>query len=671
MPEVLSIKPGTPFELALRLKLAPGWHAYWKNPGDSGLPIRVNWDLPAGFRQGELQWPYPERFEVGPIMNFGYEGEVIFLNKIHPPREGGISPGGEAPLRAHLDILVCKDVCIPELLDLELKLPVAQEIPRADVAWTKRISDARARLPLKSSEWEIEARTDDENVLIRARPPRWDPDTAPLDFFPAEPELMDASAELVRRKVDGDFEIVFPKARDSREVPPRLRGVLFSERGFRGPRSEKALEVDIPIGREAILGTGEVRGAMGSRVSLGLALVFSFIGGLILNLMPCVLPVLSLKVLHFVQKAGDRQYRPLVHAAIYTLGILVSFWILAGVLVVLKSLGHALGWGFQLQSPVFLIVLSGIFFLFGLNLFGVFEVGQALTGVGGRMRREGFFGSFLTGVLATVVATPCTAPFMGAAIGFAITQPAPASFLVFTFLGLGLAFPYLVLSWTPGFLRFVPRPGPWMVPFKRFLGLLLLGSVIWLLWVFEKQAGPEALLLALGGLGVLGLGAWAWGRWSQTESSGDRALGALSGFFAVAVGVLWILWSQAYPAGLSGKAGMEWAPFSVGYVRTLREKGEPFFLNFTASWCLTCQVNDRVVFRSKEVIEKFEELGIVGVKADWTSYDEAITRALEGFGRSGVPLYVLYGRGPQAGPQILPEILTPGVLIDYLEKVVS
>ncbi|MYA77316.1 MAG: thiol:disulfide interchange protein, partial [Gemmatimonadetes bacterium] len=408
--------------------------------------------------------------------------------------------------------------------------------------------------------------------------------------------------------------------------------------------------------------------------------LFALIGGLILNLMPCVLPVLSIKVLGFIHQAGDDPAKARRHGLVFTAGVLVSFLALAAVLIALRAGGEQLGWGFQLQSPVFIVILSVIIFMFGLSLFGVFEIGTSLVGLGGRMDSgSGLGGSFLSGVLATVVATPCTAPFMGVALGYALTQSAAQSLAIFGFLGLGMALPYLTLSSVPALLRYVPKPGAWMESFKQFMGFLMMATVVWLLWVLNLQTDPNLVALVMVLLVLVALGSWILGRWGGIASGSRSRIAARAAAAVIIIASMVTVLSQVpapakadrTAAASTYSAGLEWEPFSRQLVQDLRASGKSVFVDFTAAWCLSCQVNKRVALSDRRVVEQFETLGVVPVQADWTSRDPEITRALAEFGRNSVPLYVLYTGGPDSVPEILPELLTPGLVLDALKKVES
>jgi thiol:disulfide interchange protein DsbD len=413
-----------------------------------------------------------------------------------------------------------------------------------------------------------------------------------------------------------------------------------------------------------------------------LALLGAFVGGLILNLMPCVLPVLSLKIFDFVKRAGESRWKVFSHGLIFTAGVMLSFWTLAGLLLILRRSGAGLGWGFQLQSPAFLMILCVLFTFFALSLFGVFEIGATFTRLGGAQSKDGWSGSFLAGVTATVVATPCTAPYMGSAMGYAFTQPAYFAMLVFTFVGLGMASPYILLSGFPQLMKFLPKPGAWMETLKQFMGFPLLGTAIWLAWVLGQQAGVDALIALLFLLLLAGLAAWILGKWTPIYRSGrSRVLGALAAAIVFLPAFGYVLthlddYRSTKPRAVTAEGGgaamlehgIAWEPFSEERLAELVGQGKPVFVDFTADWCLSCKVNERVAFSSKEVQAKFKELGIVALKADWTLRDEKIARALGRYGRNSIPLYVVYnGKGLEEF-RVLPEVLSPGILMDELAK---
>ena len=729
--EPSAIAAGKPFSVGLHLKLEPHWHVYWINPGDAGLPVTLAWQLPQGFTAGAMQWPYPQKIAVPPLMNFGYEGEVLLPVEITPP--GKLPAGGKIEIKAKAKWIVCKDICLPGSAELALSLPVATgtqvtgELPK-DPAQADLFKTARTALPLTASPWKFSALLFDSSVVLIATPA-----TAPagaslasMSFFPREADFLENAQPQRFYPVEGGFalemnrvppdpEDAATKGSNAKIGPDSLIGVNVSESGWNSPGGQKAVEIRVPLERgkpmpkalaAPILVTGQSASQLpppgpriiaprtagmtgnpepvqGGAVKLLLMLSLAFVGGLILNLMPCVLPVLSLKIFDFVKRAGESRWKIFSHGLTFTAGVLVSFWVLAGLLLILRSGGQQLGWGFQLQSPAFLIVLCALFFFFSLNLFGVFELGYMFTRIGGTGTQSGHAGSFFAGVTATVVATPCTAPFMGSAMGYAFSQPAYYAMLVFTFLGLGMAAPYLLLSGYPGLMRFLPKPGEWMEHLKQFMGFPLLATAIWLAWVLGHQAGVDALVALLFILLLAGISAWILGKWTALHRTTPvrvvAGLIALVVFFPAFILVIIYLDQirSVHPASTVGggatlavpEGGIAWEPFSEEKLAALTSQGKPVFVDFTADWCLSCKVNERVAFGSTEVTQKFRELGLAVLKADWTLRDEAISRALSKYGRNSIPLYVLYlGSGPN-DYVLLPEVLSPGILLDALKRV--
>ncbi len=665
LSEVASIQPGQTFTVALRLKTDKDWHTYWRNPGDSGMATSLNWQLPDGLSPGPIEWPYPELISVPPLASYGYEDEVYLLTRIKAPTT--LVPGQTLTLKAKAEWLECKEECLPGSGTLALDLPVKAGAPAAS-RFAPAFAEARSKLPVTIDEWQVRATATAQQLQLQATRPAWfTGEITEVFFFPEQDLLIEPAKPQTLKKSPDGFTLQLSRSAVSTTTPDRLRGVLVTASGWRGAGSERALQVDIPLGPAGT--TSE------APLTLLAAVGFAFLGGLILNLMPCVLPVLSIKVLSFVQEAREGQ--PWRHGAVFTLGVLVSFWALAGGLLILRGAGEQLGWGFQLQSPPFLVVLVCLLFLFGLNLFGLFEVGGSLVGVGATAPSTGLSGSFMSGVLATVVATPCTAPFMGSALGFALTQPTWAAMLVFTSLGLGMSAPYLLLSLSPSLLRFVPKPGAWMVTFKQGMGFLLMATVVWLIWVLGLQTDVNSLAALNAALVVLAAGGWILGRWGDLmQPAPTRLIARLSAAAVIVGAVSFALVSLSEQTNAStGKAptatlsdGIRWEPFSPARVEQLRAAGTPLFIDFTAAWCLSCQVNERVVFSSKTVRDEFERRKIVMMKADWTKRDATITQALAGFGRSGVPLYVLYGSETKRPPQILPEVLTPDIILKALQE---
>jgi thiol:disulfide interchange protein DsbD len=684
--EVESIQAGQPFWVALRLKAEQDWHTYWQNPGDSGLATSIKWELPEGFSAGKIQWPYPERIDAPPLTSFGYDGEVLLLIQITPATTISAS---SVKLVGTAKWLVCKELCLPGGAKVELELPVKNETPKQS-KWAQAFADTRTKHPLTSSDWQFSAATNKDTYIIKAVPPKnFTGDVSKITFYPFEGGIIQHADPQKFEKTGSDYTLTLKRAEDATESSKELKGVMVSSQAWRNGGTEKALTVSVAVAGDIAIspGAGSINQTpstpsknLNSITSLWLALVFSFFGGLILNLMPCVLPVLSIKVLGFVKQAKEDSSKTWQHGAIFTLGVLVSFWTLGGSLMLLRAGGEKLGWGFQLQSPTFLVCLSALFFLFGLNLFGVFEVGTSLMNVGqDAMGKSGLLGSFATGALATLVATPCTAPFMGSALGFALTQPLWASLLIFSSLGLGMSTPYILLAFFPALLKFVPKPGVWMETFKQFMGFLLMATVVWLVWVLGLQIGMDAVAKLLLSLIVMAIGAWILGRWgSLMQSNRTRRIAQVTMIALVASSLTFAISSArseaASQAGEVNKEGKKvysgeiaWQPFSPKLIDELRAAGKPIFVDFTAAWCLSCKVNEKVTFTNQEIKDTIVKLGIVPVKADWTSRDETITKTLESFGRSGVPLYVLYNPKLK-DPIILPEVITPDIVLGELRK---
>ena len=555
VPEVVSFASGKPFWVALSLKVDPGWHIYWRNPGDTGLPTTVEWQLPPDWKAGEIQWPYPEAFEFGGLINLGYEGDVNLLVRLTPP--SGLKVGELASLRAKAEWLVCKESCVPGEAQLALDIPVAAGDARMSNENRALFEHVRVRLPLASSDWRVRAAMGSGNLYIRlAEPALYKEKLEGVTFFPYQTSLIQYAPPQKLQKVEGGYLLTVALDPAQKGSVAEIRGVLVSKNGWTGNGSSKALEIRARVDQKKVseklsdpspdqsVAPGSVTSLPASESpSLLLALGFAFLGGIILNLMPCVLPVLSLKIMGFVQQAGENAKKKLKHGLLFTLGVLVSFWILSGLLLLLRASGEQLGWGFQLQSPAFVIVLSMFLYLFGLSMFGVFEIGVSLTAVGqSASSKTNYWGSFTSGVLATVVATPCTAPFMGSALGYALSQPAFVSFLIFTFLGLGMAAPYLILTSSPRLLRFVPRPGAWMESLKQFLGFLLMATVLWLLWVLGLQTGTEGIVVLLFSLLLASVGGWMYGRWGNiAKEQPVRRIAQILAALAVAGGLFFAL----------------------------------------------------------------------------------------------------------------------------------
>lgn len=662
-----SAQPGHPVLVGLKLRMAPEWHTYWKNPGDSGLPTRIKWTLPDGWKAGEIKWPFPQTLPVGPLMNYGYEDEVVLLSELTPPAD---AKPGPATLRANAEWLVCKDVCIPEKGELDFTLPVAAAPPADNPRWQAHIERAKNMWPVQAQGWTYEAAIAGKSLVVRMTPPPGATPPAKVFFFPERELLIEPAApEKVTRDGNAlriEMKLADPPLKDVTQVS----GVAVSEGGWPGiPR--KAVQVEAPVvaslpgaaagGTSAVLSEGSVGG------SAAVALAFAFLGGILLNLMPCVFPVLGIKVMGFVKHAHGEARVMRMQGAVFSAGVLVSFLALAGLMLALRASGAQLGWGFQLQSPIVVMLLAMLFFVLALNLVGVFEWGAFAQSMTSNVTARGRYAdAFLSGVLATVVATPCTAPFMGAAVGFTLTQGAPLSLAIFAMLGVGMALPVLLMSLNPELLKKLPRPGKWMETFKQILAFPLFATVAWLTWVLGAQAGNDSVLALLGGLVIVALAAWMYGRWRHSPGLWRPTLAMVLG--AAGIVVAWPTPYAAEAASAATQAGdIQWQAWSPEKVRDLNAQGKAVFVDFTAAWCVTCQVNKRVALHNAEVMKQFAAKNVVALRADWTRQDPRITETLSSLGRNAVPVYALYVPG-EAQPRLLPEVLTPALVLAELAR---
>ena len=647
------VEPGKPLAVALRLKMAPNWHTYWRNPGDSGEPTRITWKLPPGYRAGVIQWPVPQRLPVGPLTNFGYKNEVLLLTDIAVPQDAS----GPVTIAARADWLVCNpERCIPEGADLALTLSANGN---AQTTWAKAIERARTLLPRNATEsgsWRFDARGADGAVVLDVVPPAGISLASPV-YFPFEQGKIDNSATQRVERAGDAYRLTIPASRQPVGAFTRVAGLLAVAQPL-DAQGARAIEFSVPV-------TGAVGAAalpppppQSAPLGLAMALAFAFLGGLILNLMPCVLPVLSIKVLGLVSKANGSAAPRRLHGMLFAAGVVGSFLLLAAVLIALKAGGTALGWGYQLQSPLFVSVLALFFFGLALNLSGVFEFGNMLpASISGARVSSPRLDALFSGALAVFVASPCTAPFMGAALGFAFSESLPVTLLIFTALGLGMAAPYVLLAWNPRWLRWVPAPGPWMTRLKQFLAFPLYATVIWLAWVLGRQSGLDAVIALLAALLALAVTAWLAGLAPQRKLT----VRAVAAAFALAAVALVVHAARApapgAPASSSAEsAGVEWKPYSRELLASLTAAGTPVFVDFTAAWCVTCQVNKQLVLTRPDVERAFTERGVTRLRADWTRRDDEITQALAELGRNGVPVYALYLPGRSV--RLLPEILT-------------
>ena len=620
-----AIAPGTAFRVALRFRLAEGWHTYWKNPGDAGVPPELTLDLPAGVTAGPIDWPAPNRVAEGTVMTYAYTGEFLLPVAIH-------SSGTSLTLHAHANWLVCKEICVPEEGDFTLSLPVGAPVPDAQ---TPLFATHDSAVP-RPSPWDATIAPD--GTLFVHDPDFHGDAIRDAWFIPDTPGQINDDAAQKLSVRDGGLALSLALA-PGFKPEAGLSGIL-SVRDRAGQRTD--LVVNAQPGSAPMPGT-----------PLPYALLFAFLGGMILNLMPCVFPILAMKAVGLASGFARGEARG--HALSYTAGVLVTFAALAGALLATRAAGAAAGWGFQFQSPVFVVGMAWVLFAVGLNLSGAFEIGAGIVGAGGRLAgKAGHAGSFFTGLLAVLVATPCTAPFMGVAIAAGLAAPPAITVLVFLAMGLGLAAPYVLLASVPGLGRMLPRPGRWMVVLKQALAFPMYGAAVWLLWVVSQEIGPSGVLAAACGCVLLGFAAWVAGL--------NRPLAVLAaiGALGILVGVAALPMDRPDTAATAGSER-----FTAERLEELRAAGRPVFVNMTAAWCVTCLVNERVAIRTDAVRRAFEAGKVVYLKGDWTRQDPAITAFLREHGRDGVPLYVYFP--PSGGtPVELPQLLTESTVLGML-----
>jgi thiol:disulfide interchange protein len=643
--------PGADTNIALVLQLESGWHVYWMNAGDAGEPPSAEWVTPAGVSVGPMQFLTPKRLPVGPLMDYGYEGTAVFpfvskRNKL-PSSAAATAADSQTHLQAHVRWLVCREVCIPGKAFLGVDLPrsVTPETQASESLIASAIKAEPVTLP-QGDAVQISASRDHFVLAIKTGRREESAEFYPLD----EDALRNAANQVVVANSKGAL-LTLERGDISDTLPRHLKGILklAGNRSYLVDADVQPMPISPPT-------TSTLSGGLAFAILLALA------GGLVLNLMPCVFPVLFLKAISLANSANEDRRAQRLHGLFYTAGILASFWTIVGVLLVLRAGGRQAGWGFQLQSPSFVAIMASMLFFMALSLAGQFDLGLSLTSKGDSLtRKSGFAGSFFTGVLATVVATPCTAPLMGAAIGFALSQSAVVTFAIFTALALGLASPYLLLTLNPGWSKWVPRPGRWMETLKQLTALPLLLTVVWLVWVYgrlyrsEAGGGSDHIARLLAGLVVLAVAGWALARWP-----GQR-LGTVAALGLIAVSLVISLTAATAER-------QQWQPFSAAAINEAQAEGRPVFVDFTAAWCLSCQVNERSVLHDASVERELDARHYVLLRADWTRYDPEITRQLASVNRSGVPTYVIHSPAPGGRVQVLPELLSRSAVLTALSQ---
>jgi thiol:disulfide interchange protein DsbD len=668
-----TIRPGDTVMAGVDLKMEPGWHTYWKNPGAAGMATKIQWQLPPGITAGEIQWPLPEKLPPAEVTTYGYNDEVVLLV---PLKFAADLKPGPLDLKAKVSWLECKEACIPGSGSVEATLNIGEQTKTSSAAatiesWQNKVPKSDTNLTVYAR-WHDSTNVNPRSLLIQIKPPK----SGTADFFPdasddfeIQPETKSTFDEYSNSTIVNKFVKKF-----SGNWPREISGVIVEENG--GQRT--SFEVKLPVSDQAP--TEAVTLPALPPQSLWKMLLYAFIGGLILNIMPCVLPVIALKILGFVSEARSEPRRVRALGLIYAVGVLASFLALAAIVIGIKTAGHQAGWGMQFGSPVFVVCLTTLVMLVALNLFGVFEVslgGRAMTAAGGLASKHGTTGAFFNGVLATALATPCTAPFLSIALGFAFAQEASVIVLVFLAVGIGLAAPYVVLSWNPAWLKFLPKPGAWMERFKIAMGFPMLATAVWLFNLAYGDYGKRVLWLGVF-LVVIALAAWIIGEFVQRGRT-RRGL-------ALAIALILLIGSYAYALEsqldwrapiavgdttgplINSPDGINWQRWSPEAVAKARSEGHPVLVDFTADWCLTCQVNKKTSIEISSVRLKLNEINAITLLGDYTHFPDAITAELNRYYRAGVPLVLVYPKNPDTEPIVLPEILTPGIVLDALDR---
>jgi len=686
---------GQPVWVGLQITHAPEWHTYWKNAGDSGMPTELQWTLPPGVRAGDIAWPLPRKIPIGHLANYGYEGTVLLPVPLLITPE--YKPG---PLAKSLDVrlkatwLVCRKECIPQEGEFALQLPLQSSTALHGAAFDAAL---KAQPTEVQGEHRIELKDGGKRLAVRVAGLPEQVRGQALELFPETPNVVVTAAAPVAsgeplderrwsQRWDGAvWTADIPVTPDRADSPARMPLVLVSADGQQGWRADAPVSGAWPALAQAAVVSPALEAALKANAAQAadaaappapaanavplatfvLALLGALVGGLVLNLMPCVFPVLAIKVLGFTQHADDRRAHR-VSGLAYTAGVVLSFLALGALMLALRAAGQQLGWGFQLQSPTVVAALAVLFTVIGLNLAGVFEFGHFLpSGAATLQARHPVVNAFLSGVLAVAVASPCTAPFMGASLGLAVGLPALQALLIFAAIGFGMALPYLAASWWPAVARLLPRPGAWMDTFKKFMAFPMFGTAVWLLWVLGQQSGIDGAGALLALLVALALVLWALGVSGRTRIVLASVSIAATAFLASAIGpnVIKIVEPAAHAAEAPGA---RWQPWSAERVRTALGAGQPVFVDFTAAWCVTCQYNKKTTLASADVLAALDAAKVQTLRADWTRRDAAITAELTRLGRSGVPVYVL--QAPGQAPIVLSEILSVADVLGALKQ---
>ena len=692
-----TVRPGDTIWVGVDLKMDPDWHTYWKNPGEAGMATEIKWQLPPGVTAGGTEWPLPEKLPPAEVTTYGYNHEVVLLV---PLKLGaGLKPG-PLDLKANVTWLECKTECVPGSANVEATLNVGNETRISTEAatidlWKNKTPQSATNL-FAFARWKGSTNDDPRSLTIQIKLPK--PDNA--DFFPDSSDNFEiqAATKFIFDEYSNSILLDKPVKKFSSNWPKEISGVIVMETGGLRTGFKVKLPVsDNPPAGETMSRTGVAPVSDISQSdknmetgatpvlrpqSLWQMLLYAFIGGLILNIMPCVLPVIALKILGFITHGQHEPGRVRALGLVYAAGVLVSFLALAAVVIGVKAAGHHAGWGMQFGNPEFIVVLTTLITLVALNLFGVFEVtlgGRTLSAAGQLASKQGVPGAFFNGLLATALATPCTAPFLAPALGFAFAKDSTVIVLIFLFVGLGLAAPYVVLSWNPAWLKLLPKPGAWMEKFKIAMGFPMLLTAVWLFNLAADDYGSNVLWLGVF-LVLLAFAAWIFGEFVQRGRAGKRVAVAIA-LILVIGGYAFALenqlhWREPMAVATAGSLpespdGIDWQPWTPEAVAKAQSEGRPVLVDFTANWCLTCQVNKKLAIEIPSVRDKLKEINAVALVGDYTHFPDNITAELNRFSRAGVPLVLVYPKDVDAQPIVLPAILTPGIVLDALGRAVQ
>ena len=632
------IEPGDELLVGFKFSLSPGWHTYWVNPGDAGEGASIKWNLPRDVKASKILWPGPERIPVEPLMTFGYENEVVLLTKIYTSKNTDIP----LTLNALVSWYTCKEICIPQEAEVSIPIKLGFKSPSSSNKLLKQTLE-NVPTPFKGT---YRVQSLDDSYIIQGQfenNKQYDS----IYFFPRFYGLTD----YVENQL-------YEKNKDSFSLQVQPSGLKIEHESFEGVLATE---------KDGRLSYFEINHSLSSdnssqEFSVLTLIIFAFFGGLILNVMPCVFPILSIKILRFVEQSENSSYKTFKQGCLFSVGVIVSFLLIAALLISLKSGGESIGWGYQLQSPIVVSLLFYLFIVMGYIFMSNIIIGSSLARLSLISSSKGdSLESFLTGVLAVIVASPCTAPFMGSAIGFALLQPSFYSILIFLGLGIGFSLPYLILSAKPSLLSFLPKPGQWMETFKQFMAFPMWASALWLLWVLSGQVDSQEIIQVLLGALIITIGLWLLEK-NKSESNWVKWMIRLP-FVLLLIFALWLV-PTTYSDSDETQDQLAYTP---QLLEDLREENNLVFLNFTADWCITCKVNEAVALKTSEVSKVLAEKNITYLEADWTRKDPIISETLEQYGRTGLPLYLLF---PSEGdPLILPEILTEDILLSYLNEV--